>query len=76
MSACTDLKAAATHPVGYSLGPQQANFDEFRHEHNEVRPHQSLGKHTPQELYYRSARNYDKEVESWKYRDEFVVKYV
>jgi transposase InsO family protein len=42
-----DLKAAATHPVGYSLGRQQANFDQFRHKHNEVRPHQSLGKHTP-----------------------------
>jgi|SRR5271169_170326 len=71
-----DLKDAATHPVAYSLGHQQVKFDEFRHEHNEVRPHQSLSKHTPQELYYRSARNYDKEVEPWRYPEEFVVKYV
>jgi hypothetical protein len=71
-----DLKAAATHPVAYSLGRQQMKFDEFRHEHNEVRPHQSLDKHTPQEPYYRSARNYEKEAEPWKYLDDFVVKYV
>ena len=71
-----DLKAAATHPVAYSLGRQQVKFEEFRHEHNEVRPHQSLDKHTPQELYYRSARNYVKEVEPWKYPDDFSVRYV
>jgi transposase InsO family protein len=45
-----DLKAAATHPAAYSLGRQQVKFEQFRHEHNEVRPHQSLEKHTPQEL--------------------------
>jgi transposase InsO family protein len=71
-----DLKAAATHPVAYSLKAQQAKFDEFRHERNEVRPNQSLAKHTPQDLYNRSARNYDAEVEPWKYPDGFVVKYV
>lgn len=71
-----DLKAAATHPTAYSLGRQQLKFEQFRHEHNEVRPHQSLGKHTPQELYYRSARTYETKVEPWTYPDGFVVKYV
>jgi hypothetical protein len=45
-----DLKVAATHLVAYSPGRQQVKFDDFRHEHNELRPHQSLSKHTPQEL--------------------------
>src|SRR5208337_3420465 len=44
--------------------------------HNDVRPHQSLNKNTPQELYYRSAHNYEATVEPWKYPEGFVVKYV
>ena len=71
-----DLKDAATYPPAYSLGRQQKKFEAFRHEHNDVRPHQSLNKNTPQELYYRSARNYEATVEPWKYPEGFVVKYV
>jgi transposase InsO family protein len=71
-----DLKAACTHPAAYSLSRQQLKFDAFLHEHNDVRPHQALNKHTPQELYYRSARNYDPNVEPWTYPQDFTVKYV
>jgi transposase InsO family protein len=71
-----DLKAACTHPAAYSLARQQLKFDAFCHEHNDVRTHQSLNKHTPQELYYRSARNYEPAVEPWTYPDSFTVKYV
>jgi transposase InsO family protein len=71
-----DLKEATTRPVAYSLGRQQKKFDEFRHEHNDVRPHQSLYGHAPQDLYYRSARNYIAAVEPWKYPEGYIVKYV
>jgi transposase InsO family protein len=71
-----DLKAACTQPAAYSLGRQQPKFDAFLHEHNDVRPHQALNKHTPQELYYRSARNYEPTVQPWVYPQGFTVKYV
>ena len=32
-----DLKECRHAPCAYSLGRQQVKFDEFRHEHNEVR---------------------------------------
>lgn len=71
-----DLKDFCCHPVCYSLGRQQPKFEAFRHEHNDIRPHQRLNKHTPQELYYRSARNYEPAVEPWTYPPGFTVKYV
>jgi transposase InsO family protein len=71
-----DLKAVVTHPPAYSLGRQQVKFEQFRHEHNELRTHQSLNQHTPRDLYYRSARNYDPEVEPWQYPEGLVAKYV
>ena len=71
-----DLKAAATYPPAFNLKWQQRNFDAFRHEHNDVRPHQSLDKHTPQELYNRSQRTYEAAVPQWQYPPGFLVRYV
>jgi len=71
-----DLKAASARPPAWSLGRQQQKFEAFRHEHNEVRPHQSLYGHTPQELYYRSARVYDGTIQPYEYPPGFEVKYV
>jgi len=71
-----DLKAAAAREPGASLGWQQKKFDAFRLEHNEVRPHQSLEDDTPQERYYRSAKQYDGTIQPWQYPEGIVVKYV
>ena len=71
-----DLKDSCCHPVAFSLGRQQTKFEAFRHEHNDIRPHQRLNKHTPQELYYRSASTYESAVEPWSYPQGFSVKYV
>ena len=71
-----DLKAEATHPVAWDLGRQQGKFKAFRHEHNDVRPHQALYGHTPQELYYRSARVYDGIIAPYRYPVDFDVRYV
>jgi transposase InsO family protein len=71
-----ELKAEATRPAAYSLGRQQNKFDEFRQEYNEVRPHQALDLRKPQQLYYRSARQYSPHITSWDYPEGLGVKYV
>ena len=50
------LKAEATKPVRLDLATQQARFDEWRKEFNEVRPHEALGQKTPATYYQPSPR--------------------
>ena len=71
-----ELKAAAAKPSAANLGRQQLKFDEFRHEYNDLRPHQGIRQRRPQDLYYRSARTYTADIEPWQYPDGIVVKYV
>ncbi len=71
-----ELKAEATRPPAYSLGPQQRKFKVFRREYNEGRPHQALGQRKPQELYRRSRRSLPPQTRPWKYPHGMVVKYV
>ena len=54
-----ELKEQATRPVASNIRSQQRKLDEFRRVYNEARPRRSLNGHTPQELFYRSARNYE-----------------
>jgi len=71
-----ELKAEATRPPAYSLGPQQKKFDAFRQDYNEQRPHQALGQRRPQEFYRRSRRRLPQNTRPWKYPQGMVVKYV
>jgi transposase InsO family protein len=71
-----ELKAEATRPPAYSLGPQQRKFNAFRQEYNEQRPHQALGQRRPREFYRRSRRGLSQNTRSWKYPPGMVVKYV
>jgi transposase InsO family protein len=71
-----ELKADATRPPGYSLGRQQQKFDEFRQQYNDFRPHQALGQRRPQQVYYRSARQYKDERDVWDYPQGMDVRYV
>jgi putative transposase len=50
------LKAEATHPPAHDLIAQQRVFDRFRHEYNDVRPHEALGQRTPASRYALSSR--------------------
>lgn len=50
------LKAETTRPPEQTLTAQQARFDDFRREYNEVRPHQALDFSTPASRYASSAR--------------------
>jgi putative transposase len=52
------LKKEATKPAGKNLLQQQARFDTFVDEFNQVRPHQALDMKTPSELYRPSPRPY------------------
>ena len=71
-----ELKAEATKPPAGNLKGQQQKFEEFRHEYNDLRPHQGLGQRRPQDLYYRSRRIYESVIEPWQYPEGTVVKYV
>jgi len=52
------LKKEATKPPGKNFLQQQARFDHFIDEYNQVRPHQALGMRYPAEIYRPSARPY------------------
>jgi len=52
------------HPTGANL---QAWLDEFRREHNQVRPHESLGMSTPAACWSPSPRRYDPNPPAWEY---------
>jgi len=71
-----ELKAEATRPPAYSLGPQQRKFNLFRQEYNEERPHQALGQRRPREFYHPSRRRLPEGIRAWKYPQGMVVKYV
>jgi len=71
-----ELKAEATRPPAYSLGPQQRKLNLFRQYYNEQRPHQALGQRRPVEFYRRSRKGLPKRIRAWKYPQGMVVKYV
>jgi transposase InsO family protein len=71
-----ELKAEATRPPAYSLGPQQKKLNAFRQEYNEERPHQALGQRRPREFYRSSRRRLPQNIRPWKYPQGMVVKYV
>ena len=52
------LKDRTSCPPSASLPEQQARFDVFRHEFNEVRPHEALGQRTPASVYRPNPRRY------------------
>lgn len=47
---------AAISPAAPNLREQQPNLDRFRHEFNDVRPHEALGQRTPRSAYSCSSR--------------------
>jgi transposase InsO family protein len=71
-----ELKAEATRPPGYSLGPQQRKLDAFRRDYNEERPHQALGQRKPKEFYNNSPRRLPRKIVKWSYPEGMSVKYV
>jgi putative transposase len=70
------LKAEATKPPGGDLSEQQYILDRFRHEYNDVRPHEALGQKPPATVYRPSARQYPAVLGSPQYGNEYVVRTV
>jgi transposase InsO family protein len=52
------LKRAVTHPCSAHMAEQQKQFDLFRHNYNEQRPHEALNQSTPKSHYQSSPRPY------------------
>jgi len=53
-----DIKAELQRTPARDLKTQQAVFEQWRKEFNEVRPHQALKMQTPSDWYQRSSRSY------------------
>ncbi len=56
-----------------SFWSQQREFDHFRQEYNEERPHEALGQTTPSSVYKLSARRYPTKLREPEYGDAFTV---
>jgi len=61
------LKQEATVPPAGSLPAQERNFDRFRGEFNQERPHEALGMKRPAELYQPSSRSLPRRLEPYDY---------
>jgi len=68
------LKRQAIKPVRGSCTAQQRNFDAFRHEYNEERPHERLAQETPASQYHASPRPYPARLPTLEYPGHFVIK--
>lgn len=70
------MKAEATKPPRSSIVTQQREFDRFRKEFNNIRPHESLGGKTPSVFYKPSPRKYSGKIEPYEYPGHFQIKRV
>jgi transposase InsO family protein len=52
---------------------RQQWLDEYRHEYNQVRPHEALGMQTPASRWRKSARRYDPNPPQWQYPEGATV---
>lgn len=70
------LKAETTRPPGSNLADQQRRFDQFRHEFNSERPHESLDQETPASRYTASPRIFPPRLPEMVYPAHFDVRTV
>ena len=61
------LKRAATRPPSSSMKAQQQRLDDFSHEYNQLRPHESLDQQTPASQYSASTRPYPERLPEIEY---------
>jgi transposase InsO family protein len=67
------LKAETARPPASSMRAQQARFDRFREEYNNVRPHEALGQATPSSLHQPALRAFPRLLPEPDYPDHFAV---
>jgi transposase InsO family protein len=71
-----DLKAEATIPPAGNRSAQQRRFNAFRHDFNEVRPHEAHGQRPPASVYEPSPRPMPSKLQPPKYPAHFEVRKV
>lgn len=70
------LKAETTIPAAANRSAQQRRFNAFRHDFNEIRPHEALEQKTPAAFYQPSNRPYPSKIRSPEYPAHFEVRKV
>lgn len=70
------LKAQTTRPAAHDSARQQDKFDDFVHEFNEERPHQSLGQRRPTTLYTPSPRPFPERLPRLEYDGRYETRIV
>lgn len=70
------LKAETTLPRAGNLTAQQRRFNVFRHEYNDLRPHEALNMATPASCYQPSPRPFPKKLPVFDYPPHFEVRRV
>jgi len=60
--------------LGEDWRAQQRELDRFRHDYNQVRPHEALGMQTPASVYEPSRRAYPARLAEVEYPDEMLVR--
>lgn len=70
------LKKEATKPPKDDLARQQREFNRFRAEYNDVRPHEAIDMKTPASCYQASPRPFPERIEPFDYPDHFKVRKV
>jgi transposase InsO family protein len=70
------LKAEATQPPQQTMRAQQLTLESFRHEFNDVRPHEALDNATPASLYESSPRPYPTRLPTVEYPSNFITRLV
>ena len=68
------LKAEATRPPAENLTAQQRVLDRFRHQYNDIRPHEALEQKTPTSRYSVSRRTMPASLSSPRYEEPLITK--
>lgn len=70
------LKAETTRPPAFDRAGQQKQFDAFRMEYNQERPHEALGQRPPGRVYRASSRLYPARIPEVEYPGHYEVRKV
>lgn len=70
------LALEACGPPLRTLAVQQRAFDRFRHEYNDLRPHEALDNATPSDFYEPSARRFPKRLQEPKYPEHYETRLI
>lgn len=70
------LKRAVSSPMARDLPHQQDRLDTFRHDYNDVRPHEGLEQRCPNAVYQPSTRPYPEHLPEPAYPSHFIVRRV